>query len=104
MALIKIAFLYILILQCTLINSYIVCPDNISKCQDTQTCCINTQDKYACCPYQNGTCCDDKKHCCPNGFECASGSCKRKMKESMFLEYVKFYVDLIDPEIKEEDI
>lgn len=92
---IKSLLIIVLLIQ-TSVLSDIICPDNVSKCHDNQTCCINTLGKYACCPYQNGTCCDDRKHCCPNGFECASGSCKREMKPNMFLEYVKLYADLID--------
>ena len=39
-----------------------VCPGN-------QKCCA-TKDGTSCCPYSNGVCCKDMKHCCSSGYTC----------------------------------
>lgn len=39
-------------------------------CHDTQTCCKDSQGHWACCPYTQGICCADGRHCCPSGFRC----------------------------------
>ncbi|CAF1308822.1 unnamed protein product [Adineta steineri] len=49
-------------------------------CPDNQTCCKISQsnsDQYACCTFPNGVCCDDGRHCCPQGTKCdnKSGGC-----------------------------
>jgi len=43
------------------------CPNG--TCKSTQTCCSSIID-WACCPFEGANCCDDKEHCCPNGFKC----------------------------------
>jgi len=46
------------------------CPDGQSSCPDGTTCCQLASGGYGCCPYPNATCCTDKAHCCPNGYQC----------------------------------
>jgi hypothetical protein len=45
-----------------------VCPDQ-SQCP-VGTCCLLTSGAYGCCPYPQAVCCEDKLHCCPNGYQC----------------------------------
>ncbi|KAL3216424.1 hypothetical protein MRX96_051188 [Rhipicephalus microplus] len=45
------------------------CPDG-NKCDDEQTCCQLRSGSYGCCPYHHAVCCDDKVHCCPEGYKC----------------------------------
>ncbi|XP_066220062.1 progranulin [Saccopteryx leptura] len=45
-------------------------------CHDNQTCCRDRQESWACCPYRQGTCCADKRHCCPTGFRCGAKGTK----------------------------
>jgi len=50
-----------------------MCKGGKVKCSDSQTCCrAQVAAGYACCPYQNATCCADKLHCCPQNTECDS--------------------------------
>ena len=61
------------IILITLITLYTItlqteCLDG-SKCPNNKTCCI-FKFGTACCPYENGVCCPDFRHCCPNGFSC----------------------------------
>jgi len=51
-------------------NGDIICPDAVSVCSDTSTCCISTDGAYSCCPFQNAVCCDDHVHCCPQAYKC----------------------------------
>lgn len=44
------------------------CPGTELECNGT--CCTNTYNDYACCPYANGTCCGSGGLCCPNGYNC----------------------------------
>ena len=44
-----------------------VCPGGETKCDAEATCCKRSDDSYACCPYNNGTCCGSEGFCCPNG-------------------------------------
>lgn len=46
------------------------CGDSKVYCRDDQTCCETANGQYGCCPYLNATCCEDKQHCCPNGYDC----------------------------------
>ncbi|XP_072028842.1 uncharacterized protein [Amphiura filiformis] len=48
----------------------IVCPDQISSCPASTTCCLMKDGFYGCCPSENAVCCDDQKHCCPSGYKC----------------------------------
>jgi hypothetical protein len=52
------------------LNSVIVCPDAISECPSNSTCCKSTAGDYSCCPLEDGICCSDGKHCCPNPYKC----------------------------------
>ena len=47
----------------------VICPDG-QECPGLDTCCINTEGGYSCCPDPNGVCCSDHKHCCPSGYSC----------------------------------
>ncbi|CAF1464302.1 unnamed protein product [Rotaria magnacalcarata] len=51
-------------------NADIICPDGLSICPATSTCCISTDGDYSCCPIQDGVCCADHKHCCPKHYKC----------------------------------
>lgn len=48
----------------------IVCPDQVSKCSDDSTCCQLPNGNWGCCPLIKAVCCDDKRHCCPEGTKC----------------------------------
>ena len=63
------------------------CQDG-STCPGTTTCCLSPQGSVGCCPYENGTCCSDGLHCCPNGYACdlARGQCVRG--DNSFLAFV----------------
>ncbi|XP_021350444.1 multiple epidermal growth factor-like domains protein 6 isoform X3 [Mizuhopecten yessoensis] len=56
--------------------SDVICPDGKSECPSGNTCCLVGEDKYGCCPRPNAECCADKKHCCPQGYECETGQGK----------------------------
>ncbi|XP_077020277.1 progranulin [Tamandua tetradactyla] len=45
-------------------------------CHDNQTCCLNSSGSWACCPYRQGVCCKDQRHCCPAGFRCGAKGTK----------------------------
>lgn len=45
-------------------NQPVVCSDDFS-CPYSTLCCPLPSGKFTCCPYANGTCCDDGEHCCP---------------------------------------
>jgi len=62
----------------------IICPDKKSECLSGTTCCLLRSGEYGCCPFPEATCCDDKIHCCPNGYKCdaASGMCMRSSSNS----------------------
>ena len=50
------------------------CEDG-SECPGNKTCC-SFEFGTGSCPYENGTCCSDLKHCCPNNMICSDkGSC-----------------------------
>ena len=68
------------------------CHDG-SSCAGAATCCELASGSYGCCPYSDATCCSDKQHCCPNGYECdvSSSMCQRK---NDFLGYVSVYASL----------
>ena len=48
----------------------ITCPDKVSVCPTTSTCCRNTSNGYSCCPHSGGVCCPDLRNCCPRGYAC----------------------------------
>lgn len=45
-------------------------------CHDEQTCCRDSQGGWACCPFRQGVCCVDRRHCCPVGFHCGARGTK----------------------------
>ncbi|KAM5272781.1 progranulin [Ctenodactylus gundi] len=45
-------------------------------CHDNQTCCPDRQGGWACCPFRQGVCCEDHRHCCPIGFRCGAKGTK----------------------------
>lgn len=53
----------------------VVC-DRFTECPADTTCCCKWMIfafclQWSCCPFEQGTCCDDHEHCCPSGFsEC----------------------------------
>lgn len=51
-------------------NQIIVCPDGVSVCPATYTCCISIDGDYSCCPIEQGVCCSDHIHCCPEHYKC----------------------------------
>ncbi|XP_041673046.1 granulin a [Cheilinus undulatus] len=53
--------------------------DDQSQCPDHTTCCQLSTGQWGCCPLEEAVCCQDKKHCCPEGYTCdlASGSCQK---------------------------
>jgi hypothetical protein len=66
-------FIFFLFLNCFIktLDSYVnenSCPQNYKRCY--------LFDGYGCCPYSNGVCCNDLKHCCPEGYICSDyGGC-----------------------------
>ena len=54
------------------------------KCPNKKTCCL-FEFGSACCPFENGVCCPDLRHCCPNGFSCNErGGCIPKNDTNIF--------------------
>uniref|UniRef100_A0A8C6EFW3 Progranulin n=1 Tax=Moschus moschiferus TaxID=68415 RepID=A0A8C6EFW3_MOSMO len=52
-------------------------------CRDNQTCCPDSRGGWACCPYRQGTCCGDRRHCCPSGFRCGARGTKCLRREAL---------------------
>lgn len=52
-------------------------------CRDNQTCCVDSRGGWACCPYRQGTCCADRRHCCPSGFRCGARGTKCLRQEAL---------------------
>ncbi|XP_026114266.1 granulin b isoform X2 [Carassius auratus] len=48
----------------------VICPDQESECPDDTTCCQMPDGSWGCCPMKNAVCCEDKRHCCPQGTQC----------------------------------
>ncbi|KAL2101370.1 hypothetical protein ACEWY4_003131 [Coilia grayii] len=46
--------------------------DELTSCQDDETCC-RAEEGWGCCPAPHAICCADKKHCCPAGYTCSVG-------------------------------
>ncbi|CAF4816775.1 unnamed protein product, partial [Rotaria sp. Silwood1] len=54
------------------------CGSSNKYCPFDQTCCKISQsnsNSYACCTFSHGVCCDDGRHCCPNGTICHYNKC-----------------------------
>ncbi|XP_072926768.1 granulin b isoform X2 [Hemitrygon akajei] len=54
-------------------SSGVQCDDMV-QCASPATCCKSASGKWACCPYKEATCCEDKMHCCPSGYMCNKGA------------------------------
>nr|XP_013003612.1 granulins isoform X2 [Cavia porcellus] len=52
-------------------------------CHDEQTCCRDSRGGWACCPFHQGVCCKDQRHCCPAGFHCESQGTRCVHKKSL---------------------
>ncbi|KAM9424628.1 granulin b isoform 2-T2 [Pholidichthys leucotaenia] len=48
----------------------VMCPGGKTSCPDHFTCCPLASGDYGCCPYEQATCCSDRRHCCPSGTTC----------------------------------
>jgi len=46
-----------------------ICSDG-TTCPGLDVCCMTSTGHFGCCPFPNGTCCQDLVHCCPNGSIC----------------------------------
>ncbi|XP_039360100.1 progranulin [Mauremys reevesii] len=49
-------------------------------CHAHQTCCKAATGAWACCPYHWGSCCSDKRHCCPWGYRCSKSGLDCKLR------------------------
>lgn len=56
------------------------------------TCCELPSGEQGCCPYDNATCCPDKVHCCPRGYDCLTGHCQHRY-ENTYTEVTKLMVN-----------
>ena len=63
--------------------------------------------RFGCCPFEDAVCCEDKLHCCPNGYKCdlAKGKCRgntffweTELKEIRTSKNIVF-----NPEVKENN-
>ncbi|KAK0150480.1 Granulin [Merluccius polli] len=56
--------------------------DNASSCASGTTCCKLATGEWGCCPLVKAVCCDDREHCCPQGYTCNmhSGTCEKKLE------------------------
>lgn len=62
----------------------VVC-DMFTECPVGTTCCCKWEVlefclSWSCCPYEEGTCCDDREHCCPKDYPVCDGSNKDCVK------------------------
>ncbi|XP_029292844.1 LOW QUALITY PROTEIN: granulin a [Cottoperca gobio] len=53
--------------------------DELNQCPEHTTCCRLLTGEWGCCPMENAVCCQNKEHCCPQGYTCniASMSCQK---------------------------
>lgn len=60
-------------------NPRSVMCDGQTQCPDHTTCCQLPSGDWGCCPLEHAVCCQDKMHCCPQGYTCdvASNSCQK---------------------------
>ncbi|XGW01637.1 hypothetical protein V3C99_014061 [Haemonchus contortus] len=52
-------------------------PRGTMQCENYQTCCSFSDERYGCCPFTAANCCPDLNSCCPAGFRCGNESCIR---------------------------
>ncbi|XP_068775078.1 progranulin isoform X3 [Struthio camelus] len=52
--------------------------DTSHFCRGGQKCCRGQKGSWGCCPFSQGSCCADGRHCCPYGYRCASGTCSQR--------------------------
>lgn len=64
------------------------CPDQNTHCSKGDTCCNTSAETFGCCPKGNAVCCDDMKHCCPEGHICnvEKGKCVEKYTNLLFIQ------------------
>lgn len=55
--------------------------DGQTQCPEHTTCCQLSSGDWGCCPLEHAVCCQDRTHCCPQGYTCnmASNSCQKVM-------------------------
>ncbi|GFO46514.1 Cg6459 pa [Plakobranchus ocellatus] len=60
------------------VQTAVTCDDQ-SECPSGNTCCLNQQGGYSCCPLPSAVCCSDRLHCCPAGYTCdvGAGTCNK---------------------------
>ncbi|CAF1332324.1 unnamed protein product [Adineta ricciae] len=76
----------------------ILCPDGITQCSSTTTCCPN-KDKdpvsYSCCPYAKGVCCGrNGSICCPNNYQCDETQLSCQLQDSKSLLRNRRQIDI----------
>ncbi|XP_018092920.1 uncharacterized protein LOC443608 isoform X1 [Xenopus laevis] len=59
-------------------DSNLVPCDVATTCPNNNTCCRLASGKWGCCPIEKAVCCNDHKHCCPEGYTCSLGKCSRE--------------------------
>merc|ERR1712183_889602 len=64
----------------TPMKTFIMCPDNVSECPDSHTCCRLATGEQGCCPLPRAVCCTDNIHCCPSSYTCSGGFCNRGLE------------------------
>lgn len=84
-----------------------VCPDHKAQCKTGETCCLNKENKFGCCPDAKAVCCSDRVHCCPEGFKCGTDTCSRSDSSHPLLELASLPVqdevkNVLCPDEKEE--
>ena len=79
------------------------CKSQGSACPSSQTCC-DVVGGVGCCPYKAATCCADKLHCCPSGYQCdvTAGTCA-KSSNNEFLAFLGLMETVKPVEITQEN-
>ncbi|GFR27195.1 granulin [Trichonephila clavata] len=81
-------------------GGYSACDEGF--CENDATCCpARYPSAWSCCEYPNGVCCEDLKHCCPEGTECdlKSRLCYPKMR----LDVSNLLTSPLPKEVGEDD-
>ncbi|KAM7534095.1 hypothetical protein Aperf_G00000105424 [Anoplocephala perfoliata] len=67
------------------------CNDGRTVCPDDSTCCELKDGSFGCCPLPNAVCCEDKEHCCPEGYKCdtANQTCVQNANSSIVVPFSK---------------